>query len=187
VDGFQKNLVRTCPWLAPFLIVVDVEIRKRLLAVKLVGTPPYEPQLVDLLLNDISRLLDRALLYRRDANDLEILATKHAVDYKLFLDTYQIDTELSELSLSTAQSEIQQTNNSLACTQFSNSTDKDPLASGLATQAEGISGAAAITANNEKRRRELIGTKACILKQSQDDMELRHTTPGNAHNFSERF
>jgi hypothetical protein len=44
---FKTQLAVRSPWLAPFLIVLDDQIRKRLLDVRIEGTPPYEPQLVD--------------------------------------------------------------------------------------------------------------------------------------------
>lgn len=183
----KKTLADTSPWVGKFFVALDDAVSKRLAGIRISAPPPYEPQLLEDLLNDITELLDRALLYRRDANDLEVLAVRHAVDFKLFLDSDPLDTELAELVLSSDQSQVQATMNAEAAGHFAAAATADPLAAGLRSQADGLSQAAGLTLAKEERRKALIRQKAELVRQYQHDMNTRHTTPGNAHNFGERY
>src|SRR5262245_34370072 len=46
--------------------------------------PPWDPYQVDDILVDVSRLLDRCLAYRREVQDIDVLAIKQVLEFDLF-------------------------------------------------------------------------------------------------------
>ena len=97
-----EKLSQNSPWLRDvFGRLLFEEIRD---AVQQIAPmrPRYNPYLYENLLSDISRLLDRCLVYRRDCADLERQAVNWALQYDLF-DTLRPLTDQLNQSLTDSE------------------------------------------------------------------------------------
>src|SRR5262245_1912511 len=86
---------RRFPWLNFFDRLLDDDIRNALDPIA-TALPRYDGYQVDDLINDVSRLLDRCLVYRREYTELEATAVKAAMDYDLFTKTLNVNRDIEK-------------------------------------------------------------------------------------------
>src|SRR5882762_1920622 len=95
--AFRQTIEMQAPWLKDIGANADYLIASLLAAPK-PGSSPYDGRLVEQLLREMAEALDRCLSFRREADDLEVLAVKQALDDKLFLDSQAIEASIDDLS-----------------------------------------------------------------------------------------
>ncbi|MGE0120634.1 MAG: hypothetical protein AB7S71_24765 [Dongiaceae bacterium] len=147
--------------------------------------PEYDPYLVEDLVNSIGPLLERCATYRREMYDLQGFAYKQASDYTLFneqLDALRNLELAEELERIRANDKVGQEK---AASEFEG--DTSPISKGYMQLALTSSAAAGISEQAEKERKMLILKKWEAAKRYQDALQDRHTTPGHALNYGERF
>ena len=150
-------------------------------------TPTYDPYQIENLIASSSSLLDRCLNYRREMYGLEEQAVRRALEYQLYKDQRAAQYAIELSARAETQRLDEQKGQDAAASKFGSVVDKEPLASGFAA----ISGAAsqslleAITSEQERKNNVDIKWKAADAYQLA--LEARHSSPGNALNYSERF
>lgn len=181
---FKQRLAAKVPWLGP--IVPDFYG----LVLKSIKDHPidaidYDPLLVEPLAKDIVAILDRCLTYRRDAQELEILAVKAAVDYAKFseLSTVQLEYEIAALGLERLTKEEETAKKT--ATEFG--AGGSPLEKGFSAEATGRIASIGIALQVALRQRELTEQKWSITTQYEKEAQVRHTQSDNSHNYAQRM
>src|SRR5882762_6331350 len=95
--AFRQTIETQASWLKDIGANADDQIASTLVAPK-AATSLYDGRLVEQLLREMAEALDRCLAFRREADDLEVLAVKQALDDKLFLDSQAIEASIDDLS-----------------------------------------------------------------------------------------
>lgn len=145
----------------------------------------YEPQLVEFLLEGIGRLLDRCLAYRQELAELEIAGIKAATEYVMFLRVNSIDMSMLDDALQDQQAGVLANAFDNAAQQFKKSDDA--LGKGFESESSGQANAYRITAEKEVRRKKGYAARNGHIKAANHAMFTRLVSPGNAHNYAERF
>jgi hypothetical protein len=151
-------------------------------------SPKYDPYQIEALLSSASALLDRCLAYRREMYDLEEKAVNRALEYKLFLDQYDalLSIELADKVESQRIKEL--AGQQAAAAKFGAVRDQGQ---GLASGFEEIAKASALSSQEaidlEKERKVNVHTKWESLKNHQLALQERHSVPGHALNYGDRF
>ena len=174
VDFFKKQLAEENDWLGVFrksAVVQAISLFK--------PVPRYEPLLLDTLLQEASAALDRCLAFRREAYELEIAAVKAAADYALFKELSTIDEKSEILALAIPRLESETTGYRQASAAYA---DK-----GFSKHDETLSNSAGAGLKLAARREELIRGRWEVRRRYEANYNSRHTAPGNAHNFAERW
>src|SRR5690606_29893554 len=96
--------------------------------------PEYEPLLFEQHLDDVGKLLEQCLSYRREASELEILSVKAAMDYAHFKATSKLEEEQEQLRLRRDQVGVQRSTQERAAKLFSGT---DSLSAGFKAKAHG--------------------------------------------------
>lgn len=182
---FKRSLLSSSPWLDAFLDTPDECIIRRLTSES--REREYEPLLVEPLLQGVSTILDRAIAQRREAYELDILATKAAADYKLFIDLLPVDQKLEINALQEERLHRERSGFSDAAAAFSKVGADDRLAPGLSSSHKTLSAAADASTIQAVERRDLLSQRWQLLAEFQDLYNLRHTSPNNAHNYKQRM
>jgi hypothetical protein len=143
----------------------------------------YEPLLVHQHTASVSQLLDRVLAYRREARDLEILAVKVAMDYRLWDITAKIDEELdlSRLGLAVLKRSIISQRQAAAA--FGRDGGLEP---GFEALHLGRAEEVALEIDMATNQRELLRARYAAQRAYQQVYREKHTQIGNAHNYAER-
>jgi hypothetical protein len=145
--------------------------------------PPYNPYLYESLMTDVSSALDRCLAYRRECAGLESQAVNRALEYDLFLKTSVNDETLNGLLTDTAS--LVKTQKGQADTAQALTKVGDPLKS-LAPAYTGGALAATGAIANQTKKSTALADRLKLLRDYQDNLQMRHTTPGHALNHAER-
>lgn len=143
----------------------------------------YEPLLVHQHTTSVSQLLDRVLAFRREARDLEILAVKVAMDYRLFDITSRIDEELELSRLGVGVRERSIVTQRQAAAAFGR---EKPLEAGFEAVHLGRSEEIALELDLAAKQRDLIRSRFDAQRAYQLVYREKHAQPGNAHNYAER-
>ncbi|WP_375160232.1 hypothetical protein [Bradyrhizobium sp. RDT46] len=165
-------------WLTPLVVSLDATTSSYLKPSEN-KDPNHDPYQVEDNLEESSRLLDNCLAYRKEIYELQALATKTALEYELFAKQLEAQKtlEMNEGALKQLNAARPHYVNAVAAT-------GDPILKGIAN-------AHLATTNSsiewEATRREAVTTKWTQLQQYQQALSSRHTDPGNALNYVERF
>jgi hypothetical protein len=178
----KERLAAGSPWLAELAGEAEDEAKKRIEARG--GGAKHEPLLVEQLLSDISSSLDRCLEYRREAAELEIAATKAAADYDLFRSLVEIEADLELNALAIPTLKVQADGYAASSSAYGG---EDPaLNRGFQAHDDVLAKSAGSGLSLADERLELLKKKRDLVVAYQDAYNVRHTTPGNAHNYVER-
>jgi hypothetical protein len=175
--NFKLNLQARSKWLDAFEDSATIQ------AIARIESKPhnsYEPLLLENLLKEASAALDRCLLKRREAYDLEIAAVKAAADYELFLELAEIDALLETNALATEKLKKE-------INGYRDSASMFKIDNGFAKHDETLSESAQEELTAAAERLDLLKKRWLIRKKYESEYNLRHTMPGNAHNFKERM
>lgn len=150
-----------------------------------VGDPHYgyEPRLFHQLLASVSSLLERVLVFRREARDLEILATKVAMDYQLFDQTTLLDEDLDILRLGLAARKLAQETHDNTAKAFG---EGDQLQNGFRSANLGRVAEIDVELSNLEAQENIIHHRYKLHRDYQAAYRLKHTELGNAHNYADR-
>jgi hypothetical protein len=180
----KQSLAEEIDWLAYFVTPFEQRC-----AEYLVEKPGknffYEPLLIEEWFSDLKLLLERCLAYRKEARELEISAVKAAGEYRQFILLCENNEELEIAALTQEVFAKQESSTEGAALKFAKSTSD--LAPGFAANMDAISAQAAAALINAETRKSLIVEKWKVLKEQEAMYHLRHTSPGNAHNYLERY
>lgn len=143
----------------------------------------YFPLLIDTHLREASAHLDRALSYRREMRELEILAVRSAADYALQREQAAAHLRLDLLRLSTAQIGTDRTSQEKAARAFQAGSSEVAGFKELAVGAGARLEQDLADTNAEAR---LLNEIYARDKDYQDLFAARHSEHGNAHNYAER-
>jgi hypothetical protein len=174
---FKKNLQRRSKWLDAF---TESAIGQAIEIVKQKPRNYYEPLLLETVLKEAAGALDRCLALRREAYELEIAAVKAAADYELFLQLLPIDAKLETVALATERLRGEESGYREAASTFT--SDK-----GFRKHDETLSVSAQAALAAADKLQKLLDDRWKLREQFEAGYNLRHTTPGNAHNFKERM
>lgn len=158
----------------------------RELDIPLADDPPglsYQPLLFDIYLQDVARLLDKVLTYRNEARELEVRAVKAAADYELFDKTSQLDFDLEKVRLRRAHQEVERITHAQAAQLFG---QNESLNKGFARISEGQVQLSQAEVDSIDSEIALLGERWQALRDYNEEYQLRHAAPGNAHNYEER-
>jgi hypothetical protein len=173
-------------WLAAFDKTADEQIAATLTQTKsqIVGYP-FNPFLVEMLLGDISALLDRAAAYKKEAAELEINAVTAAVEH--YYSGLSLDEEeaLAILVASNEPDALEKKGADDAYGSFSKGTT--PLESGLSAFAQQKALALATQSNNALKRQEHIKQRFEAARTRRAKLLERLLAPGSAMNYRERY
>ena len=135
-------------------------------------------------MNDVGGALDRCLAYRRECAALESQAVTRALEYDLFLKTAANDDLLNNLLTDTAA--LLKTQKGQSDTAHAlGGVGADPLKSFVPAYTQGaLATADAVTIQNKKKA--ALADRLKMLRDYQDALQKRHTTPGHALNYAER-
>jgi len=195
IFAIKKEVAEQVTWLKIFVEPIEKKIADRLKPFRN-EQPHYEPLHVELLLGDVSRLLDSCLAYRREANDLDATATKTALEIQLFEKLKDKDKELGKLGLAAEQSEKLADAQKKAAEAFGLTTEEGSSAisgdlaamkKGMGEQAVGAQQVGEISAANEKRKGKLLDERWALLIENQEKLKARHEAEGNGLNYGERY
>ncbi|HSK77044.1 MAG TPA: hypothetical protein VLQ45_11340 [Thermoanaerobaculia bacterium] len=151
------------------------------------GSPlPYEPALVEPLLGDVAALLDRCAAYQREASELEIKWVQHQLESQLASKLSELDLDLALASTGLASATAARVAHAATQAEFSRASD-NALASGFAKEAEGASSIAGKAVDTAGLRESLLKERTNQVRDYQDKLDARHTEPGGAHNYFERY
>ena len=171
------------PWLSYFGTPLDERIKTQL-ATTISRAPAYDCYDVDSWLSDVSGLLDRCLVYRREYNDLQATAIKTALDYDLFLKNLPTSISLEKLEYIADQRKAEVDGQQLTHDAFQGAGD--PLAAGFAAAATGNQTSAQKAYDGEINRTSLVEQKWQAIERYQTNLELQHSDAGNPLNFAGR-
>jgi hypothetical protein len=165
-------------WLTPLVISLDAITSAHLkpLADK---DPLYDPFQVEDHLEEVSRLLDNCLAYRREIYDLQALATKTALEYELFSKQLESQKKLELNDGALKQLTAAKPHYVNASAANGDATLKAMASASLATTIAASDWEAVRTAS--------IANKWQQLESYQKALTARHSEPGNALNYVERF
>lgn len=181
-SDFKLKLLSTSPWLDVFVEPFGSSVAKSLATIT---ATRYERLLVEPMLRDISSGLDRCLAYRKEAHELDIAAVKSAVDYELFLNLTTLDIELEQNALGNERL-TEDVEGYLKASDAFASRPSD-LSEGFRLHDGALSRSASVGLNSSATRQTLLAKRWDVLKRYHAEYNLRHTSPGNAHNYRERF
>jgi hypothetical protein len=145
----------------------------------------YDPQQFEGLLDDVSRLLDKCLAYRREHDELVGNAIRQALEYELFNGQREVLEELDAASWIRDISLIEAERHRRAVQRFDDDT-KVPLAAGFSSLAQAAADVSVAIADAEQVRQDRVHQRWALLADYQWALELRHSTPGHPLNFAER-
>lgn len=143
----------------------------------------YEPLLLENHLQQLSGHLDRALAFRRELRELEVLAVKAASEYDLFRLQSSLNLALDLERLGREEKAIGAAAQEAAAGEFGNA---DTLARGFAAIAGGTGRQLREAIAGAGREETLLRQIAANSAAYQDAYWVRHSEPGNAHNYAER-
>lgn len=143
----------------------------------------YEPLLLENNLQQLSSHLDRALAFRRELRELEVLAVKAASEYDLFRLQSPLGLALDLERLEREEKAIGAAAHEAAEGEFGNA---DALARGFAAIAGGTGRQLREAIAGAGREEALLRQIAANSAAYQDAYWARHNEPGNAHNYAER-
>lgn len=145
----------------------------------------YSARHFEQLLRDVGVLCDRMVTYRREMQDLEILAVRAATDRMVHLTSRSFERELAELQLGKNRSQDREKYAHEVGDLFKKL--EDPLAPGFVADFE----ARARLANGEAVEADMqlgyLGQRWKLTDTVSDSYWERHNTPGNAHNYVYRW
>ena len=144
----------------------------------------YFPLLIETHLRDVSGHLDRILAYRREMQELEILAVRAAADYALERDQSKDEHDLALIRLRKPQNLTEKAAQEKAAKAFGNSSAD--LESGFREIAAGSAVRLGQDLSDTDSETQLMVAMYNRKRDYQDQYMRRHTEPGNAHNFAER-
>jgi len=168
----------TYGWLTPLVVSID-SITAAALTPFADKDPQYDPYQVEDHLEEISRLLDNCLAYRREIYELQGMATKTALEYELFSKQFDSLKKLDRADGIRKQLDAQRPHDSDATTAFADAGFKAMARATLA----GLNS----QMDWETARMGFVDTKWQMLDQYQRALNARHSEPGNALNYVERF
>lgn len=143
----------------------------------------YEPRLAHQHAMSVASLLDRVLAFRREARDLEILATKVAMDYQLFDRTTVLDEALDMSRLGIPARELARTTHENSAKAFGSG---DPLRDGFRAANEGRTAEIQVELGSINEQADIIRQRYEAQRAYHAAYRKKHTEPGNAHNYAER-
>src|ERR1019366_1225692 len=149
----------------------------------------YKPWLVESLLADVARTVDRAATYPREVSDVEIGAVKDALDLRDFNAFVGIDSAVVAASDQSKYAADQQDAFSKAAAVFPANKDavaKDPLAAALITLFSGWSKAKVTLGASEGKKTKQLAERLKASRDSIDHLAQSHSELGNSYNFSDR-
>ena len=135
-------------------------------------------------LSDIADLLRRCAAYRRDFYMTTAAATKQASDYALFLQTLPIYQKIEEAQYITDARGVEAIGYQNSANAFR--TGSGAPNSGWAIYLDTASKSAEATHNGLQSAKDLIFKKWSVLREYQDRLQARHTSPGHPLNYTER-
>ena len=181
---FKLQLVSQSPWLQSF---IDTAEEQAIATLKTrISSNPYEPLLIEPLLEDISSALDRCLAYRREAYDLDIAAVKAATDYELFLANSKTEQELEINALGIPQLEAEEHGFRNSSDAYGSQGAESALELGSQTHDKTLHSSASAGKTLAHKQQELITKRWETIRNYQEAYNMRHTSPGNSHNYAER-
>ncbi|MGF6658203.1 hypothetical protein OKW34_008793 [Paraburkholderia youngii] len=187
IDNWQRlksKLAEDIDWLTFFVTPVEQRVAELVLSLPTQNFS-YEPLLIEEWFEDLKAILDRCLAYRKEARDLEIAAVQAAVEYQQFcrLADDNQNLEIAALGQTTLQAERDGFN--LASAEFKKISSD--LAPGFAaSMAANVTRSEAAIADVAARAK-MINDKWSAVRASEFEYHQRHLSPGNAHNFLERY
>lgn len=143
----------------------------------------YEPLLVQQHVQSISQLLDRVLAYRREARDLEILAIKVGMDYRLFDASSRLDEQIEVLRIGRAARQESLRTNQDASKSFG---EDKPAQVGYSTLYSGRAREIQLELANADEQESIVRQKHELQRAYHEAYRAKHREPGNAHNYAER-
>ena len=144
----------------------------------------YEPRLVHQHIGSVSQLLERAVAFRREARDLEILAFKVALDYRLFDSTSLLEEQL-ELSRLFAQARQRSAiTHRKAADSFKKNDDNSSI--GFFEAHDGRAAEIDLELDQLREQERLIRERYSANRKYQESYRQKHAEPGSAHNYAER-
>lgn len=147
----------------------------------------YDPLLLEALLRDISALLDKCLVYRRDAQDLEILAARAAADYSKFVDLLPIQQEAEVIGQGISRLGVERSAAATAASKFGSDASRGPVERGFEAVELGKVAAIEQQIGTATRQVELIEKRWRLTKRYEDEAQARHTAKGSSHNYGDRM
>jgi hypothetical protein len=171
------------PWLESFRETLGSEIANELPPITH-KIPRYDWYQVEDLINDVSRSLERCLVYRREYNELEGAAIKAALDYELFQNTLRSNQFLERADWIKKQRELENKAQLTAKAAFDQ--ENSALPQGFSAISEGSAASTQVVLDNEPARLEAIDTKWQELSDYQDTLASAHSVPGHPLNFGDQ-
>lgn len=186
----KRALASKFAWLQPFAADLPVDSLIFNTTSSLSGVqPPYDPYQIEALAASVSTTLDRCLTYRQNMYALDEKATQRALEYDLFQN--QLDAQKAiELAASLGQKwNNEKTGQASAAKTFSSDTDSSTsnISKGFAALAKISSSSASILAAGEQTRQQNVNAKWAAAVDYQTSLQARHSAPGNALNYVERY
>lgn len=166
------------PWLTPLVVSLDSITATELRPVA-DKDPMFDPYQVEDHLEEITRLLDNCLAYRREIQDLQSLATKSALDYELFTKQVSSAKQLEIAKGVKDQLEAVRPHYNNAATGFAEAGEKALATASFVGAEKGIIW--------EEQRARLIQEKWDLVEQYQSALSARHSEKGNSLNYVDRF
>ena len=142
----------------------------------------HNPRLVEPLLGEISALIDRCIVYRKEGRELEIAAVA-AASSKLIFDTmHEIDQKIVSLDPNYSSTSVLADKYPQVLNSFDDATQK-----GFKAEVGAQGEANKAYSSTSKDRLDLILNRLKFTQDLEGQFHSRHSVPGNAHNFAERF
>jgi hypothetical protein len=147
---------------------------------------PYDAYQIEALISSAGMLLDRCVVYRQQMYDLEVAGVKWALDYQLYSDL-KGDLQVIELAKwIEEQHKEEKQGQQDAKTAFQGGAGQ-PLPDGFAALANKNFDALGKAITGETDRKKAVDGKWKTMDAYQLVLQDRHTTPGSAFNYWERY
>ena len=183
---FKARLAHSVEWFKGFDRPFS-ELLNEAIAKNKIERMEYDPLLIEATLKDVSSLLDRALTYRRDAQDLEISAARAAADYAKFTELVPTHREAEILAHGLDRLKAEKAAAVKAATAFKEATSGSGLEKGFTEVESGKVSAAEKQISIAERQIVLSKTKWDITSRFEEEAQARHTASGSSHNYKDRM
>jgi hypothetical protein len=183
-SAFKERLAVRSPWLRPLIPTLQSLIAEEI-SRRPIETRPYDPFLFDSLLKESIELTNKCLIYRRDAQDLEIQAVRSAAEFEKFFELLSLNEESEKFALSINRLRAEVEGALAAAQQYRE--DGSALTQGLARDASGRATAGTIAVNDALLQEQRISAKWKTMERFEHDAQQRFFEPDGSHNFADRL
>jgi hypothetical protein len=184
VPAFLEELKQKYLWLQDLRLSLDDVLVEAYALWQKSGSSAFNTYAVEEHLADVSDLLDRCLVYRKDYNDLMGAAIQRALDHDQWTKQRSVRRDIELAHWSVEKLELEVVGQEAVAVAFRKGDDD--LAEGFATAAQEGANATRAAAKGETTREKLVKQRWRQDEQFQALLQELHATPGHPLNFAQR-